>query len=235
MTAKRPQGEPSERPSSKLGAKLTATQRRPAELFATNGTLVVQSGKGGRYREVPLNVDAQGAIEDYLANGRKNDSPFLFKTQRSEQSTTRGIQNILEKYQKLTGLKDPAPTSSSTVTKPNGVESATSEITVNIKATIKVNSSKTAVYYYGHTYASAPVTSEMQMNQYYRSPFICTWTLEQSNPSTTGYGTAIATPIYINTGVSWGYYKCKNTYNVTAPGFTPYTGSLDSAQLYVEF
>jgi integrase/recombinase XerC/integrase/recombinase XerD len=47
------------------------------------GTLIVQQGKGGKYREVPLNVDARRAIEDYLANGRTNGSEYLFTTQRS--------------------------------------------------------------------------------------------------------------------------------------------------------
>ncbi|OPX86930.1 MAG: Tyrosine recombinase XerD [Pelotomaculum sp. PtaB.Bin104] len=68
------------------------------------GVIIVQSGKGGKYREVPLNVDARRAIDDYLVNGRTNGSPFLFTTQRSEQSTSRGIQHILAKYAKLTGF-----------------------------------------------------------------------------------------------------------------------------------
>lgn len=69
------------------------------------GTLVVQQGKGGKYREVPLNVDARRAIEDYLANGRTNGSEYVFTTQRSGQATTRGIQHILAKYAKITGLE----------------------------------------------------------------------------------------------------------------------------------
>ena len=69
------------------------------------GTLVVQQGKGGKYREVPLNMDARRAIDDYLANGRKNGSPYLFTTQRSDRMTTRAVQHLIEKYSKTTGLQ----------------------------------------------------------------------------------------------------------------------------------
>lgn len=69
------------------------------------GTLVIQQGKGCKYREIPLNVDARRAIEDYLANGRKNGSEYLFISQRSDKITLRAVQHILEKYQKLTGLE----------------------------------------------------------------------------------------------------------------------------------
>jgi integrase/recombinase XerC/integrase/recombinase XerD len=55
------------------------------------GTIIVQSGKGGKYREVPLNVDARRAIDDYLVNGRKDGSEYLFTTQRSDKMTSRAV------------------------------------------------------------------------------------------------------------------------------------------------
>jgi integrase/recombinase XerC/integrase/recombinase XerD len=76
------------------------------------GQLTVQSGKGGKYREVPLNLDARKAIEDYRKSivdveGKDlqmNGEAYLFRTQRSDQMTTRAVQHILTKYAKLTGL-----------------------------------------------------------------------------------------------------------------------------------
>jgi integrase/recombinase XerC/integrase/recombinase XerD len=86
-------------------SEVCALNREDIEISDRKGRVIVQHGKGNKYREVPLNVDARRAIEDYLANGRKNGSPFLFTTQRSGQATTRGIQHILAKYAKLTGLE----------------------------------------------------------------------------------------------------------------------------------
>jgi integrase/recombinase XerC/integrase/recombinase XerD len=74
------------------------------------GHIVIQSGKGGKYREVPLNFDARKTIEDWhkvrkggLVNS-ETDMVFLFHTQRSEQMTTRAVQFIFQKYSRITGL-----------------------------------------------------------------------------------------------------------------------------------
>ena len=74
------------------------------------GHIVIQSGKGGKYREVPLNFDARKTIEDWhkVRKGGKvnseSDLVFLFQTQRSFQMTTRAVQFICQKFSKLTGF-----------------------------------------------------------------------------------------------------------------------------------
>ncbi|MFZ5645631.1 MAG: tyrosine-type recombinase/integrase [Bacillota bacterium] len=68
------------------------------------GKVIVQSGKGGKYREVPLNLDARQAVQEYLAE-RRSDSQYLFVTQRSPKMTTRAVQFILQKYSRLTGIE----------------------------------------------------------------------------------------------------------------------------------
>jgi len=73
------------------------------ELSDRKGKIIVQNGKGGKYREVPLKLDARKSLEDYLKE-RKTDSLYLFTTQRSPKMTARAVQYMLEKYQKLTGI-----------------------------------------------------------------------------------------------------------------------------------
>lgn len=75
------------------------------------GQIVIQSGKGGKYLVVPLNLDARKAIQDYLQSTEEegidrqmNGAAFLFTTQRSEQMTTRAVQFIFQKYSRLTGI-----------------------------------------------------------------------------------------------------------------------------------
>jgi site-specific recombinase XerD len=69
-----------------------------------SGSVYVR-GKGFRDREVPLNVDARYALESYLAD-RKDDSPYVFTSERSPKMSVRGVQHIVEKYRKRTGIKN---------------------------------------------------------------------------------------------------------------------------------
>ena len=77
---------------------------KDVEISDRKGAFTVQSGKGGKYREVPLNLDAREAVLDYLKE-RNSGSEYLFITQRSPRMTTRAVQFILEKYSKLTGIE----------------------------------------------------------------------------------------------------------------------------------
>lgn len=73
------------------------------ELTERKGRLIIQHGKGGKYREVPLNLNARKAIQDYLAQ-RDSNSEYLFISQRSPKMTTRAVQFIFAKYSRLTGI-----------------------------------------------------------------------------------------------------------------------------------
>jgi integrase/recombinase XerC/integrase/recombinase XerD len=80
-------------------------------LFERKGSIVIQSGKGGKYRTVPLNLDARKAIEDYQKSrevegidSQSNGAAYLFTTQRSDKMTTRGVQFMFEKYERITGI-----------------------------------------------------------------------------------------------------------------------------------
>lgn len=59
--------------------ELCDLQMIDVELSDRKGKIIVQQGKGGKYREVPLNLDARKSLEDYLKE-RKADSLYLFTT-----------------------------------------------------------------------------------------------------------------------------------------------------------
>ncbi|QGG46379.1 tyrosine-type recombinase/integrase [Heliorestis convoluta] len=67
------------------------------------GMIFVRKGKGGKYREIPLNKDARQALQRYLEE-HKPKGLYLIDTQRSDKTTTRAIQHIVEKYRKKTEI-----------------------------------------------------------------------------------------------------------------------------------
>jgi site-specific recombinase XerD len=73
------------------------------------GTLVVRSGKGGKYRVLPLNVDARKAITDYLEVRSETGTSHLFVSQRGEGLKPRGAELLVAKYARLAGLEDVTP------------------------------------------------------------------------------------------------------------------------------
>lgn len=70
-------------------ADLTITDRK--------GILYVK-GKGDKDRTIPLCKELRATLSRYLESRKENPSPFVFSSQRSEQSTVRAIQFIIEGY-----------------------------------------------------------------------------------------------------------------------------------------
>jgi site-specific recombinase XerD len=79
------------------------------KLSERKGSLVVRSGKGGRYRDLPLNLDARKAISEYLEVRPAIKSDCLFVNQRRQRLTPKGVQNLITKYARLAGLEDVTP------------------------------------------------------------------------------------------------------------------------------
>lgn len=71
------------------------------------GFVVVRSGKGGRYREVPLNKDAREALQTWLAVRPKNGSPVLFPSRNDDPVQPRDIQRMLDKLAHSASGLDP--------------------------------------------------------------------------------------------------------------------------------
>lgn len=66
--------------------------------------IIIRSGKGGKYREVPLNAPAKKALQDYL-NTRACDHEKLFVGQRGP-LRRETIDKILKKYCRIAGIEN---------------------------------------------------------------------------------------------------------------------------------
>ena len=75
------------------------------EISERKGTIIVRSGKGNKYREVPLALEARKAISDYLEVRPATKSRRLFLGQRGPLKTTDAIWKILKKYASRVGLE----------------------------------------------------------------------------------------------------------------------------------
>ena len=62
------------------------------------GTVTVRGGKGEKFRNVPLNVDARKAIQDYLEEPPVQDADRLFTGQRRKPLQPSGIYYLIKRY-----------------------------------------------------------------------------------------------------------------------------------------
>jgi integrase/recombinase XerD len=89
--------------------ELTALRLDDVTLSERKGQLVVRSGKGSKYRVVPLNADARKAVNDYLAVRPKATSESLFLGRRSAGLSERSVEKLVLKYAHHAGLEDVSP------------------------------------------------------------------------------------------------------------------------------
>lgn len=78
------------------------------ELSERKGKVIVRQGKGGKWREVPLNHDARVALKKWL-EVRQSNGPWLFTSTRSEKMTPRAVQFVVKKYGERAGLEKCTP------------------------------------------------------------------------------------------------------------------------------
>jgi site-specific recombinase XerD len=83
--------------------------KRDIAIGERKGELVVRSGKGGKYRVVPLNLDARRALSTYLEVRSQVVDTHLFLGQRGTGLTIRAVEKLVEKYARLAGLPDVSP------------------------------------------------------------------------------------------------------------------------------
>jgi integrase/recombinase XerC len=89
--------------------ELTALRLADVEISERKGELVVRSGKGGKYRAVPLNLDARRAIAAYREVRSHVVDTHLFVGQRGTGLTPRAVEKLVEKYARLAGIPDVSP------------------------------------------------------------------------------------------------------------------------------
>jgi site-specific recombinase XerD len=79
------------------------------EMSERRGRIIVRSGKGGKRREVPLNVEARRSLRVYLDGREEEDQAALFVSQQRSRLGSRGIQDAVGKYGRLAGLDSLTP------------------------------------------------------------------------------------------------------------------------------
>lgn len=84
-------------------AEAAALRKEDVMLGERSGKVIVRQGKGGKYREVPLNAETRRALREYLAV-RPADTDSLFVGQRGP-LTTSGIWRIVTRYARQAGVE----------------------------------------------------------------------------------------------------------------------------------
>lgn len=89
--------------------ELSNLRQDDVEIFERKGHIVVRSGKGGKYRIVPLNLDARKAITEYLKVRPEVEDNHLFIGQRDHGLKPSAIYDIVANYARGAGLQDVSP------------------------------------------------------------------------------------------------------------------------------
>ncbi len=93
--------------------ELCALALSDVEIKPRSGKVIVRSGKGDKYREVPLNADARQAISQYIAvrpnPAKPKEADRLFIGQRGEPLEEGGVWHIVTKYANQAGIEDASP------------------------------------------------------------------------------------------------------------------------------
>jgi integrase/recombinase XerD len=90
-------------------SELSSLMLGDVETSERKGTLTVRSGKGSKFRVLPLNVDARQAITAYLKVRPAVSADHLFIGQRGQGVSSRAVELLVTKYGRLAGLEDVTP------------------------------------------------------------------------------------------------------------------------------
>lgn len=90
-----------------LDAALRASELcsiRVRDLDLLRATVMVEHGKGGKTRMVPIGRTAVKALFDYLRSEERADTDFVFLTERGEPMTRNTVRLIMERLSERTGI-----------------------------------------------------------------------------------------------------------------------------------
>lgn len=79
------------------------------EVSERKGSLTVRSGKGSKFRILPLNLDVRNAISAYKEVRPQVADEHLFVGQRGQGVSSRAVEQLVAKYARLAGLEDVTP------------------------------------------------------------------------------------------------------------------------------
>ena len=77
------------------------------ELRERSGVVRVREGKGGKYREVPLNVTARKALSEHMA--ARAGGEWLFVSRKGSRLSARAAERAIVRYARLAGLEGVTP------------------------------------------------------------------------------------------------------------------------------
>lgn len=80
--------------------ELVSIGQNDLQLSERKGSLLVQNGKGGKQRNIPLNAEARKALQDWLGVRPKSESDLVFVGVEGTNGglSTRAVQRVLERY-----------------------------------------------------------------------------------------------------------------------------------------
>jgi site-specific recombinase XerD len=90
-------------------SELSSLMLGDVETSERKGSLTVRSGKGSKFRVLPLNVDARRAIDAYLEVRPAVSDEYVFIGQRGQGVGSRAVEMLVTKYGRLAGLEDVTP------------------------------------------------------------------------------------------------------------------------------
>lgn len=89
--------------------ELCSLQLSDIKMSERKGKVIVRSGKGRKYREVPLNLDARRELQAYFDERPKVNDQHIFIGQRRNGLTDAAVQNVIKKYSRLANLDGVSP------------------------------------------------------------------------------------------------------------------------------
>lgn len=92
--------------------ELLSLQLEDVHLSERKGNILIQNGKGGKQRSLPLNSDARKALQDWLAiRPKKIKSTLVWVAVEGETTglSGRAVQRVLQRYAQQSGLEELSP------------------------------------------------------------------------------------------------------------------------------
>jgi integrase/recombinase XerD len=90
-------------------SELSSLMLGDVEISERKGSLTIRSGKGSKFRILPLNVDARLAITSYLKVRPAVSADQLFIGQRGQGIGSRAVEMLVTKYARLANFEDVTP------------------------------------------------------------------------------------------------------------------------------
>jgi integrase/recombinase XerD len=90
-------------------AELCALHLDDIDLHERKGAVTVRSGKGNKYRVVPLNADVRRSLGQYLVMRPRAADNHFFVSQKGGGLQMQAVRQLVEKYARQAGLEDVTP------------------------------------------------------------------------------------------------------------------------------